>query len=215
MEQLLIDSIIEKVDANETRLDSQGKELLEISKKVSTMTDRTDVIKNLADLVKKLQHNIIAISWPVKEMTELSNRLSQNNELLANPKKTKQIVFHTAGRLLWVIIGLFIGMVTLIIVMVNTFNRRDQYRMNDLMWRYVKLINHSQNLEYLQAVEKQYLANPEKMKSLVEMGELHLKQLEESNKIGIKDQSTNPGNLTDTTRNSTSKKAGTMKGTVN
>jgi hypothetical protein len=48
------------------------------------------------------------------------------------------------------------------------------------MWRYIKLSNNSQNLEYLQSVERLYLENPEKIQSLVEKEELKLKQIAES-----------------------------------
>src|SRR5665213_2056413 len=102
MDQLVIDTIIEKIDTNETRLDEQGTKLAEISKKVSLITDQSNTIKAIAELVKKLQDNMKAVSWPVKEMTEMSSRLAANNDLLTYPRKTKQVVFHTAGKLAWV-----------------------------------------------------------------------------------------------------------------
>jgi hypothetical protein len=180
MDQLVIETIIEKVEAAETRLNIQGKELFEITKKVSTVMDQADTIKTIANLMKKLQDNMYTITWPVREMAELSNQLARNNELLANPKKSKQVVFHTAGKLIWVISGLSIVIILLIIGLINSEGSLDQYRMNDMIWRYIKLSNGSQNLKYLQSVEGLYLTNPEKMKSLVENEELKLKQIAES-----------------------------------
>ena len=180
MDQLVIETIIEKVEATEISLNTQGKKLSEITKKVSTVTDQANTIKTIANLIKKLQDNMNTITWPVKEMTEMSNLLAQNNELLAHPKKTKQVIVHTAGKLIWIIVSLFAMMLSLIILLVNTSNKLDQFKMNDMIWRYIKLSNSSQNLEYLQTVERLYLASPEKMKSLVEKEELKLKQMAKS-----------------------------------
>ncbi len=180
MDLLVIETIIEKVEAIEIRTNTQGKEFSEITKMVSTMTDQFNTIKTISDQVKKLQDNMNNIIWPVREITEMSSRLSRNNELLANPKKTKQVVFHTAGKLIWVIVILSALIISLIIFLVNTSNKLEQTKMNDMLWRYIKLSNNSQNLEYLQSVERMYLAHPEKMKYLVEKEELKLKQKAES-----------------------------------
>lgn len=71
-------------------------------------------------------------------------------------------------------------MISLIIFLVNTANKLDRFRMNDIMWRYIKISNNAQNLEYLQSVERLYSVDPDKMKTLVEQEELHQKQVLES-----------------------------------
>ena len=180
MEPLIIDTIIEKVDANFARLAQQEKVISEISQKILVISDQSDAIKNVSEVIKKIQENMSAIRWPVKEMTEMSSRLAANNELLSNPRKTKQVIFHTAGKLMWVVVGLSVGMVFLIMGWVNTSNKLDQFRMHDIMWRYIKLTNHSQNLEYLQSVERLCLSNQEKMLYTVSQEELRLKQIDES-----------------------------------
>jgi hypothetical protein len=211
MEPLIIDSIIEKIDASVVRIGEQEKVITEISQKVSQMSDQSSTIKNVAELVKNLQDNMYNIRWPVKEMTEVSNRLAENNELLSNPRKTKQVIFHTAGRLLWVIVGLFIGMVFLVMGWINTSNKLDQFRMHDIMWRYVKLTNHSQNLEYLQSVENLYVINPDKMQSLVEKEELSLKQISETTQKSLKDGLFKSNKVNDTATYAPRKKRSKMK----
>ena len=188
MDQLVIETIIEKVEGAETRLNTQGKELAEITKKVSTITDQSNTIKTTANLLKKLQDDMNTITWPYGEISEMTNLLIQNKELLAHPKKTKQVIVHTAGKLGWSIAGLSVIIISLIILLINITNKLNQYKMNDMTWRYIKLSNSSQNLEYLQSVERLYLAHPEKMKSLVEREELKLKQITES-EINNHDQS--------------------------
>jgi hypothetical protein len=185
MDQLLIETIIEKIDSSEARLDRQGLELVDLSGKVSGLTDQASAINNLADLVKELQKNMIAIRWPVKEMEKMSERMAKNNDLLSNPRKTRKIVFHTAGRLIWVIIGLFIGIGLLTIGWINTSKDLEKYQMNDILWRYVKTTNRAQNLIYFQDLEKMYVSDPDKMQSAVEKEELRLKQLDELSERAI------------------------------
>jgi hypothetical protein len=139
-------------------------------------------------------------------MREMSSRLELNNELLANPRKTKKVIFHTAGKLLWVIIGLSVGMVFLVLGWVNTSNKLDQYRMHDIMWRYIKLTNKSQNREYLQSIERLCLDNPDKINSIIEKEDLRMEQLEESTQRGINDNPINPDSVIDTIIHSSRKK---------
>ncbi len=90
MEALIIDTIIEKVNANVTRLDEQEKIISEISQKVLvTTTTKVEAIKNVVDAINIIRKNINSIQWPVKEMTEMSNRLAENNELLSNPRENE------------------------------------------------------------------------------------------------------------------------------
>jgi hypothetical protein len=197
MEPLIIDTIIEKVDSGAARLDEQEKIIAEISQKILVTTEQAEAIKDVAEAIEILRKNINSIHWPLKEMTEMRNRLAENNELLSNPRKTKQVIFHTAGRLIWVVIGMFLGMVFLTMGWVNTSNKLDQFRMHDVMWRYIKQTNQTQNLEYLQGIEEMYLNDPNKMKSFVEKGELRLKQMEDSNPKSIKNYPTDPERVSD------------------
>jgi hypothetical protein len=187
MDPFVIDTIIEKIDSSESRLDEQGKELAEISKRVSAITDSSETFNSVAELVKKLQDRMNTFSWPVKEMTVLSNRLAENSDLLEGSRKTKQAFFHTTGKSTLVVIGLLMGIIILVIGWVNSSSKLDLYRKHDIMWRYTRLTNHSANLEYLQSVEKLYLDHPAQFQAFVEQEELRHKQLEESgqNAVGL------------------------------
>ncbi len=180
MEHLLIDTMIEKVSSQEKRLDKTEKTLTVIEEKLSGISDQSSNFKQLAELVRQIQNGMKQIVWPVEKMNELSLRLESNNDLLSNPVKPKQIVVHSAGKLAWVIVSLVFVIILLVTGLINTVNKLNQYQTNDILWRYVKATNKSQNLEYLQSVENLYLNDPEKMKSLVEEAELHQKQLAES-----------------------------------
>jgi hypothetical protein len=178
MDQILLETVVDKLNTTGARLDNQEEELLELSKKIHTLDDQSSSNNELMELVKQLQNNMTAIRWPVREMEKMSERLAQNNELLSSPRTTKKVVFHTAGRLIWVVIGLFIGAILLTIGWIDTSREMEKYRMNDLLWRYTK-INQAQSLDYFQDVEKMYISDPGKMESAVEKEELRLKQLDE------------------------------------
>jgi hypothetical protein len=180
MDNFLIDTVIEKVAGHEKRLDKNEMMLTELEENVSGMSDQSDNLNNLADLVGRIQERMNKIVWPVEKINELTLKLKLNNDLLSNPVKTKQSVFHTAGKLAWVILCLFIAVVSLIIGLFETARKLDRYKTNDLLWRYVKVVNKDQNLEYLQWVEKLNLKDPEKMKSIVITAELYQKQLIEA-----------------------------------
>ena len=151
-----------------------------MDKKLSGWTDQSINQKYILGLIKELQEGLTNIKWPLKEMEEISSRLARNNNLLANPVKSKQIIVHTAGKLGWIIAALTAGIISLSFLLINTSNKLDQYKMNDLIWRYIKISNQSENLEYLHLVEESYLENPERMRALVEKEELRQKQLSES-----------------------------------
>ena len=57
------------------------------------MTDQSNSIKSLAELVRKLHDDTNKIKWPLEQMTEISNRLAVNSEILANPERQKESSF--------------------------------------------------------------------------------------------------------------------------
>src|SRR5450432_500148 len=180
MDNFLIDNVIEKVDGQGKRLDQNEILLTEMKETVSGISDQTTNLKNLTVLVGQVQERMTQIFWPVEKMNELCLRLKLNNDLLSNPVKTKHTVVHTAGKLGFVIAFQFLIIVSLTLVLFQTAGKLEQYKTNDLLWRYVKVVSKDQNLIYLQSVEKLHLNDPEKMESIVAEEELHQKQLLES-----------------------------------
>jgi hypothetical protein len=180
MDDLLVDTIIDKLNLNDKRLDESEKQLAEIDHKLVGISDQTENLKKVAAIVERLQDSMTEIKWPVDEINQMSLRLKINNGLLANPVKRKQTVVHKLGNLLWLIIGLSVAVISLSLWLINISERMNQYKANDLLWRYIKVTAGSQNLEYLQRLEKGYLDDPDKVKSFVEQQELTQKQVAES-----------------------------------
>jgi CHASE3 domain sensor protein len=180
MDQLLIDTIIDKLDLNEKRLDQNEEHLAEIDQTLIGISDQTENLKKVAAIVKRLQDSMMEVKWPVDEINKMSFRLNINNGLLANPVKTKQTVVHNLGNLLWLITGLSAIVISLSLWLINITERMDQYKTNDLLWRYIKVTANSQYREYLQTLEQGHAEDPDKMKSFVDQEELNQKQVAES-----------------------------------
>ena len=176
MDNFLIDTVIEKVDGQGKRLDQNEKLVTEMKEKVSGISDQSDNFKKLGEVVGQILEKMNQIDWPVEKMNELSLRLKLNNDLLSKPVKTKTTVVHTAGKLGWGVLFLSCSAILLVIGLFEIAGKLDQYKMNDLLWRYVKVTNKAQNIEYLQAIESLYLKNPELMNSYVEQEELKQRQ---------------------------------------
>ena len=172
--------MIEKVNSQEKRLGENDRMIREIDGKISEMSSQKVNVNQLAELVKQLREKMSAIKWPAEKINELSLRLEINNNLLSNPVKTKQTVVHTAGKLIWVIALLSITVISLIIGIVETAGKLERYKTNDMLWRYLKVSSNSNDLKYLQTIERLYPIRHENMKVQVEEAELKEKQIAES-----------------------------------
>jgi hypothetical protein len=176
MDNILVETIIEKVDGHEKRLFQNEIILKNMEEGMSDISGLGANIKKLEEVVGQVQERMSEKIWPIEKLNELSLRLKMNNDLLLNPVKTKTKVVHTAGKLGWVILFLSCFVIFLTIGLFETVRMLHQNQMNDLLWRYVKVTNKDQNLEYLQAIEKHYLKNPESMKAFIEQEELNQTQ---------------------------------------
>jgi hypothetical protein len=151
----------------------------------SNILDHGDNLKKVEEVVTQLQENMKGIIWPIEKMNELTFRLKLNNDLLSNPVETKKIVVHTSDKLGWVIFFLSCFVIFLAIGVFESIRVLHQYERNDLLWRYVKVINKGQNLNYLHSVEVLYLKDPIKFQTLVTDFELYQKQLNESETMNL------------------------------
>ena len=177
MENFLMDNVIEKVNGLEKRSAENEKILSEIKENVSGLSGQSQNLNELAQIVQHLQQRMQQIIWPLQQMNELTSWLKMNHSLFSNPVKTKQTVVHTAGKLGWVMAFLLLAIISLAIGLLETASRLKEYKTNDLLWRYVKVVSKNKNLEYLQTLENLHLKDPEKMKFFVDEEELRQKHV--------------------------------------
>lgn len=174
MSQIIVETLVEKVNKQEIRLNEQHKVTAKIAETISTMKSESENIQKLSGIVNHLQDNLTGIKWPLEEMRDLKSNLSQNNSLLQQPKREKVIHVHTGSKLLWVTIAVSVICILLIFGWINTSSSLDEYKMHNACWRYLKLNMNAKDLEYLQKIERLYQQDPGQWIRLIEEKELAL-----------------------------------------
>lgn len=180
MSQIIVDTLVEKVNKQEIRLNEQHKASMKIAETISTMKSESENVQKLSAIVNHLQDNMIRIKWPVEEMNSLKSALSQNNSLMQQPKKEKVLHVHTGSKLLWITIAVSAICMLLLFGWINTSTTLDEYKMHNTCWRYLKLNVNAKDLEYLQKIERLYQQSPEQWIRGVEENELAIQQKAEA-----------------------------------
>jgi hypothetical protein len=176
MSQIIVETLVEKVNNQEIRLNEQYKASTKIAETISTMKSESANIQKLSGVVNHLQDNLTRINWPLEEMRGLKSTLSQNNLLLQQPRKEKVIHVHTGSKLLWITIAVSVICILVIFGWIDTSNTLDNYKMNNACWRYLKLNMNAKDLDYLQKIERLYQQDPEQWIRLIEEKELAVQQ---------------------------------------
>ena len=176
MSQIIVETLVEKVNNQEIRLNEQHKVTAKIAETISTMKSESENIQKLSGIVNHLQDNLTRIKWPLEEMRDLKSNLSQNNSLLQQPKREKVIHVHTGSKLLWVTIAVSVICILVIFGWINTSRSLVEYKMHNACWRYLKLNMNAKDLEYLQKIERLYQQDPGQWIRLIEEKELVLQQ---------------------------------------
>lgn len=177
---VIIDILVDKVNVQEAKIDAQYKEVKEIKEKIGGFQDNTAIIGQIDRQVKELKGMVNRISFPEKEVRELSNNLLTGVKLLANPVKPEVLHHHYVPKVTWIAAGLFLVVCLMAVGWYNTGTKLDQYKANDIAWRYFKLRVSPESLKSFHVVEDLYRKDPEKMKKEVEQEEAYNRQLEEA-----------------------------------
>ena len=180
MSQIIVETLVEKVNNQEIRLNEQHKVTAKIAETISTMKSESENIQKLSGIVNHLQDNLTRIKWPLEEMRDLKSNLSQNNSLLQQPKREKVIHVHTGSKLLWVTIAVSVICILVIFGWINTSRSLVEYKMHNACWRYLKLNMNAKDLEYLQKIERLYQENTDQWIKLIEEKELAFQQRAEA-----------------------------------
>jgi hypothetical protein len=132
MSDILLTSMIEKMDVNERKME-------ELSAKINNIADYADtlnVIVNSADEIKThLQRN----PFPEREMDILCGYLASAIALLKQPVTQKVIHEHHASTILWATIVLFIVECVTVVGWYRVDDSLSLYKANDTKYRYLKL----------------------------------------------------------------------------
>lgn len=180
MNEVIINAMINKLEILEARVDKQNSAVSEITETVANVKEQGDQLKNIATIIQELQNKMTSITFPVLEMQLLKSELAINNEWRANPRKEKVQHIHTGGKLMSWTIGVGIAVVITFLLWWNTYSTLRKLEMHDTLWRTIKVTATKDQLKSLQQVERDYTANPKRMKQLISEKELKQQQILEA-----------------------------------
>lgn len=105
-------------------------------KDVSRQAEEVYQIRNE---VGELKNSTRSISFPIKQMQELSNRLAETAILLRQPVTNKVVHHHYIPKVIWIAAGLFVALVLVCSGWYMTAGKLDEYEASDTKYRYLKL----------------------------------------------------------------------------
>jgi hypothetical protein len=132
MNEQLISSVIDKVEAQERKIE-------EFREKTTQVTAYTEVVNQLKTGLEGLRKDVQKISFPEREMWELSGRMETCIELLKHPVEKRIIQHLHIPKITWITVGLFLLLSLVVSGWYNTCDKLDLYKANDTKYRYLKL----------------------------------------------------------------------------
>jgi len=132
MNEELIVSLIDKVDGQERKIG-------ELKEKAEQIPSYTDVLSQVKTGIEGLRKDVQKISFPEREMEELSERLAKSVAILKQPVEQKIIQQHHVSKGIWVAIAIFLLLCLVATGWYSTYNKLDFYIANDTKYRYLKL----------------------------------------------------------------------------
>jgi hypothetical protein len=159
MSEVLLNSMIDKLDTQDRRINELAEKLEHFSRQEQVLNVVDKKIEAVKSLVEK-------ISFPEDDMRELSNSMVTSVALLKQPVQQTIIHHHHTPKIIWVTAALF-----LVICLVSsgwfiTANNLNAYKANDTKYRYLKLQTNQSLSSVLSTTDSLYNKD-EKMREAV------------------------------------------------
>lgn len=132
MNEVLLASLIDKVDA-------QDRKIEDVNKKTDQISSFDEVLNQVKKGVEGVRSDVKKISFPEKQMLELSRRLVTCIELLKRPVEQKIIHQQHVPKTIWIAAALFLVLCFTSTGWFTTYNNLELYKASDTKYRYLKL----------------------------------------------------------------------------
>ncbi len=139
MNEILLGTVIDKVDAYEKKLDSQEKQMNELKEKVNHMGNNSEILSVIKNGMEELRTAIQKQSFPEKELRQLHTDIITNTELLKQPVKKEIIYDYHSRKAIWIAAALFLILCLMSEGWIMTEGKQNMYKANDTKYRYLKL----------------------------------------------------------------------------
>lgn len=182
MNEAIISSVIDKVDEQQRTIQEQQRAISELKEKVKHSPDNTELLSLIKTGIEKVQTGIGKISFPEKEVQELSKRLFTTNELLTKPVKQEVVQRHHVPKLIWITAILFLILCLTVAGWYQTYKDLDQYEANDTKYRYMKIKANGYLSKVLGIADSLYRTDPQLRESVIAIEEQNQKDFEKMQK---------------------------------
>lgn len=142
MDDILIKSVIEKVEAQESRIG-------EIEVAIEKLSGNNLGIEDIKNAVESIREIAEGISFPIHEMRELSRSVAECRKQLSQPVQNTVQHHHHFPKIIWLSIGLFIILIIASAGWYMTGAALQEYKANDTKYRYLKLFGNDSMAEIL------------------------------------------------------------------
>ena len=159
MNEILLSSLVDKVDA-------QDRKIEELNKKMDQIPPFEEVLNKFNTGIEGVRTDVQKISFPEKEMLELSGRLVTGIQSLKHPAERKIIHHHRVRKITWIAAALLILLCLVSSAFFTTYNKLELYKASDTKYRYLKLESNSSLSKHLGFIDSLYEANT-KMREFV------------------------------------------------
>jgi len=177
--EIMLDAVVEKVENQQKRMQTQEEKLTLVEKKVNAIPDHS---KDIGE-VKTSFRDLLAVS---KSQNTLMSKievfifsLKTATDILQHPAESRVQHHHHIPKITWVTAVLFLVLCLVCTGWYMTANNSAQYQANDIKYRRLKLVVDSASHQYLVRLDSIYLADPDKMRNnVIEQERLKQKRLE-------------------------------------
>ena len=129
MNEVLIGSLIDKVDAQERKIEGQENQINELREKVNTTPDNSEVVSQFKTALEGIRTDIKKLFFLEKEMRQMSATLETIKILLLKEPVKKEIIHHYySTKISWIVAALFLIVCLISIGWYNTYKSLQMYK---------------------------------------------------------------------------------------
>lgn len=139
MNEILLGTVIDKVDAYEKKISGQEKQINELKEEVKHIGNHSEILSMIKTGMEELRTAIKQQSFPEKELRQLHTDIITNTELLKQPVKKEIIYDYHSRKAIWIAAALFLILCLMSAGWIMTAGKLNVYKANDTKYRYLKL----------------------------------------------------------------------------
>ena len=165
--EVLIDTVINKVDRLDQKSQDQGKRIAEVENRLGEATELASDLKEIKTEVRSISESGKQGQLAGVKLLELNKRLDKVLDILSKPSQSEVRHHHHFPAIVWAAAGLFLMLCLVSTGWYSGVRRAEQYRAGDFKYRYLKVFLDSSATGYLLAVDSIYAANPDSIQNVI------------------------------------------------